>query len=301
LGSSTRLNSKKVIKLAASTARNVPKVIEIYGFNGRLTRELMKKEIYRKIDPLILSLSVKPNTGYNMIRQIRHGFYIDVNPSKIYPRLNDLEKMGFITREEDPYNPRNRKMCTMTSKGEKIFSASLEADRRILSYAAHLPIQPKIIDEEIENRLMKKILDEYSIVETEFLVLSQFLHGQNYLFDIEKKLKEDIDFSLSRGTLDQLIPSLLERRVIGFAIPGCPECGKPPGWSFEDGRWRLKYKITPHGERYFEDRMKFSTYLWRYMADSYIRQKRDGVSTPDWLHSKEKPKTEEPFMEIEME
>lgn len=284
-----------------STIEDTSATSKIESFNGILERELMKRNVCKKMSPLILSLSVNPNSGYNTMKQIRDRFHIDVGPSKVHPKLKHLEKMGYIIRQKDPHSPKNRKTHVMSSEGENFFLAYLEADKRILTYATHLPIQPKIFDKKIENGLMKKLLRDCALNEAELLVLNSLMDGPNHSFGIIKNIEKGIDIHLYNSTVEPILSDLLKRRTIDFDEPGCPECGKPPGWRYEDGRWKLIYKIKPYGEFYLRTGIKSAFDLLGFMANSFMGQKGEEFDVAEWLYLRPKPpETKKPYV-IEVE
>jgi PadR family transcriptional regulator, regulatory protein PadR len=69
----------------------------------------------------------EPVYGTWLIEELAHHGY-DISPGTIYPTLHDMEKKGYLHKEERLVKGRIRKYYTITSKGEE---ALLEAQQKI--------------------------------------------------------------------------------------------------------------------------------------------------------------------------
>jgi DNA-binding PadR family transcriptional regulator len=76
-------------------------------------------------------LKDKPSYGYEIIRAMEerfHGFYVP-SPGTIYPTLQMLEEMGYVTAKEQE----GKKIYTITEEGCKFLDGQKECEERIKS------------------------------------------------------------------------------------------------------------------------------------------------------------------------
>ncbi|UAL54598.1 PadR family transcriptional regulator [Metabacillus dongyingensis] len=65
-----------------------------------------------------------------MIEELRsHGY--EIGPGTLYPYLHNLEKAGFLTREDKKEKGRIRKYYSITKEGEKALEKSKEMLREL--------------------------------------------------------------------------------------------------------------------------------------------------------------------------
>jgi DNA-binding PadR family transcriptional regulator len=75
----------------------------------------------------------KPSHGYEIIRALEerfHGFYAP-SPGTIYPTLQTLEEMGYISLDEQHVEQEEKKVYTITDKGNKFLAEQKEFGERI--------------------------------------------------------------------------------------------------------------------------------------------------------------------------
>jgi len=65
--------------------------------------------------------------GFALIEELRHHGY-EISPGTLYPVLHDLEKSGYLHREEEVVGGKVRKYYSLTSEGQ---GALLEAKVKI--------------------------------------------------------------------------------------------------------------------------------------------------------------------------
>jgi len=74
-------------------------------------------------------LKEKPSYGYEIIRALEerfHGFYVP-SPGTVYPTLQMLEEMGYVTLVEQD----GKKIYTITKEGRKFLDEQKESEERI--------------------------------------------------------------------------------------------------------------------------------------------------------------------------
>ena len=73
---------------------------------------------------------IEPIYGSFMIEELRsHGY--EVGPGTLYPYLHNLEKAGFLIREDKKENGRIRKYYSITKEGEEALEKSKEMLREL--------------------------------------------------------------------------------------------------------------------------------------------------------------------------
>ncbi len=80
---------------------------------------------------LLQQLKDKPSYGYEIIRALEerfHGFYVP-SPGSVYPTLQMLEEMGYVTSGEQE----GKKAYTITGEGLKFLEDEKESGERITS------------------------------------------------------------------------------------------------------------------------------------------------------------------------
>lgn len=89
---------------------------------------------------ILAVLSFRPSSGYDIKNEFEHkaaGLYWGLSYGSLYPKLNKLEKDGFIETVETDSEGRRRKLYELTGKGW------LELD----NWLAQTPASPSIKDE----------------------------------------------------------------------------------------------------------------------------------------------------------
>lgn len=116
-------------------------------------------------------LKDKPSYGYEIIRALEerfHGFYVP-SPGTIYPTLQMLEEMGYITATEQE----GKKVYTITKEGRKFLDERKESQERIRSRIRNW-WNPENIDDIMETvrefeRLARLLRDKVRTADTEKL------------------------------------------------------------------------------------------------------------------------------------
>ncbi|MCM3595460.1 PadR family transcriptional regulator [Metabacillus idriensis] len=72
---------------------------------------------------ILYHAKIEPVYGSFMIEELRsHGY--EIGPGTLYPYLHNLEKAGFLTREDKKENGRIRKYYSITKEGEDALEKS---------------------------------------------------------------------------------------------------------------------------------------------------------------------------------
>jgi DNA-binding PadR family transcriptional regulator len=72
---------------------------------------------------ILYHAKMEPIYGSFMIEELRsHGY--EIGPGTLYPYLHNLEKAGFLTREDIKENGRIRKYYSITKEGEAVLEKS---------------------------------------------------------------------------------------------------------------------------------------------------------------------------------
>jgi PadR family transcriptional regulator PadR len=77
------------------------------------------------LDACVLGvLSKEPTYGYDLTQRIKTT--IDVSESTLYPVLRRLLKEGLLSTYDEPFDGRNRRYYSITSKGKDILGVYIE-------------------------------------------------------------------------------------------------------------------------------------------------------------------------------
>ncbi|MDQ0861447.1 PadR family transcriptional regulator [Bacillus sp. V2I10] len=72
---------------------------------------------------ILYHAKIEPIYGSFMIEELHsHGY--EIGPGTLYPYLHNLEKAGFLTREDKKENGRIRKYYSITKEGEEALEKS---------------------------------------------------------------------------------------------------------------------------------------------------------------------------------
>jgi DNA-binding PadR family transcriptional regulator len=115
-------------------------------------------------------LKDKPSYGYEIIRALEerfHGFYMP-SPGTVYPTLQMLQEMGYITAAEKE----DKKIYTITEEGRKFLDKQKEFRERIKS--------------QMENQWNPKHVDDIMETMREFERLARLLRDKARTADAEK-------------------------------------------------------------------------------------------------------------------
>jgi DNA-binding PadR family transcriptional regulator len=69
---------------------------------------------------IILLLSENPLHGYGIMKEVEARIGKSVNPSLLYPFLNQLEKNGLVQSTEKPVGRKPKKVYELTATGKKL-------------------------------------------------------------------------------------------------------------------------------------------------------------------------------------
>jgi DNA-binding PadR family transcriptional regulator len=85
---------------------------------------------------LLAALHRSPMHGYELGRAISKtcGGCCSPTDAMIYPALKDLLEGGYVECQEESQGARQRKVCTLTAKGEEAYRAAGQAWGRVLPY-----------------------------------------------------------------------------------------------------------------------------------------------------------------------
>ena len=79
------------------------------------------------LDILVLRMiQEEPTWGYKIIKRIQNMFNVKIRHGSLYPLLNSLENMNYLTSSKITKNSRVRKVYKITSKGVKLVDAYYE-------------------------------------------------------------------------------------------------------------------------------------------------------------------------------
>jgi DNA-binding PadR family transcriptional regulator len=112
----------------------------------------------------------KPSYGYDIIRALEerfHGFYVP-SPGTVYPTLQMLEEMGYVTLVEQE----GKKVYTITEEGRKFLDERKESGKRIRS--------------QIRNWWNPENIDDIRETMREFERLAQLLRDKARTADTDK-------------------------------------------------------------------------------------------------------------------
>lgn len=100
-----------------------------HNFTGHRRERLFQKGDFKYI--LLQQLRDKPSYGYEIMRELEerfHSFYTP-SPGSIYPTLQMLEEMGYVTSDERD----SKKVYTITDDGLHFLDEQSESEERIRS------------------------------------------------------------------------------------------------------------------------------------------------------------------------
>ncbi len=99
------------------------------NYTGHRRERLFQKGDFKYI--LLQQLRDKPSYGYEIMRDLQerfHSFYTP-SPGSIYPTLQMLEEMGYVTSDERD----GKKVYTITDDGLNFLNEQTESQKRIRS------------------------------------------------------------------------------------------------------------------------------------------------------------------------
>ena len=134
---------------------------------------------------VLLYLSTKPHTGYEISKKIQAGTVLPANHQRVYRDLRILEDHGFVSHTVEPQDGKpDKKICSLTCNGQQ----AVDGIRTETSINAH--------DYRGEYTLMLKALNTGY-----FIALSEQLAVQ--IFDLsqsQSSITDDIEFTLQYRT-----------------------------------------------------------------------------------------------------
>ena len=78
----------------------------------RITRNLLDTQLLRLVE-------AEPMWGYKIKKTVENNLNIKLRHGALYPMLNNLEKEGFLTSQNQRENGRARKVYSITEKGRE--------------------------------------------------------------------------------------------------------------------------------------------------------------------------------------
>ena len=101
---------------------------------------------------LLASLSERPQHGYELRRSIGACCPgAEPTDARIYPTLKSLLEGGYIACDVDSSGARDRKVCSLTPKGEAAYAAAARAWARMLPWLQECVSNAKVLEPELMN------------------------------------------------------------------------------------------------------------------------------------------------------
>jgi len=264
-------------------------------------RRLYAEELSGAADIIILSLSKNPKTAWKIMEILHKRFGILLSSGTLYPKLKKLKGENYTIPwkkdwrgEEKRYGAKISKLClSLGPVQERFLLGSMEARRRVLSYAGYQPFEKKVIDQinaERGEKLVKNLRTQYAKKKIEPLILNNLFGNPkraNYALAIRNEIESALEVKLNDATVPDALNYLLERGIVRYAVDECPNCGKPEGWVFDEstGRPQKLYGGTPCiSGKYYDLSMKAALDVSLFLAELYEDQFKDPVDFTDWPH-----------------
>ena len=99
-------------------------------FTGPRTEGPFQRGVFKYI--ILYYLKDRPSYGYEIIRALEkrfHGFYVP-SPGTVYPTLQMLEEMGYVTAVEQD----GKRVYTITDEGRRFLAEQGELEEKIKNY-----------------------------------------------------------------------------------------------------------------------------------------------------------------------
>jgi DNA-binding PadR family transcriptional regulator len=138
-----------------ATAPETPEILGKTGTGSDLTGEkywdmLNRKSVSRFF--LLASLSERPQHGYELRRSIGECCPgAEPTDAMIYPTLKILLEGGYISCDIDSSGTHDRKVCSLTPKGEAAYAAAARAWARMLPWLQQCVSNAKVLELELMN------------------------------------------------------------------------------------------------------------------------------------------------------
>ena len=89
------------------------------------TSQLRKRFVKSFLDLLILRLiEAKPTWGYDIIKETRAQYDLNLRHGALYPTLNELEKKGLLNSTKKLQKGRVRRVYSITPMGKQVLQTS---------------------------------------------------------------------------------------------------------------------------------------------------------------------------------
>lgn len=263
---------------------------------GNEEHELLRDEVFKHTDPLIMGYSNVPTSNYGITNQIIKDFGIEVDPAKVQRHIDPLLEKKLGIRWKNLSNPHHEKLfLNYGEASDDHFTSLIESQRRLLNYILGRNFEPH---EKISNRvekLTKSLFRKNALKRIDLILIRKLFDGPKHSYQIMEEIQNDLNVKINPTTLESLLPRLLGMEVIEYADHGCSECGRPPGWVYENNKWRLKYTVTiDNGIQYYTLKLNNAINVLNHAVDTYIktRKLKNQLDFTDWprLEAQEKPK-----------
>jgi DNA-binding PadR family transcriptional regulator len=138
-----------------ATAPETPEILGKTGTGSDLTGEkywdmLNRKSVSRFF--LLASLSERPQHGYELRRSIGQCCPgAEPTDAMIYPTLKILLEGGYIDCDIDSSGTHDRKVCSLTPKGEAAYAAAARAWARMLPWLQQCVSNAKVLEPKLMN------------------------------------------------------------------------------------------------------------------------------------------------------
>jgi len=83
---------------------------------------------------MLAALEERPGHGYDLARRLSGlcGSWCHPSPAMIYPAIRELEAAGLVHCDDEPSDPRGRRVCHLTDAGREALAVGLTAWGRFL-------------------------------------------------------------------------------------------------------------------------------------------------------------------------